>query len=72
MPSFASWSGFTQSRIAYWPAPNTCHVADAWRTRIGIHEIDVRVVGEKLGVIGSVRRIKGNPHERERSRIFEP
>ena len=39
------------------------NVADAFGAQDGIGEVDVRVVGQKIGVIGSVRRIKGNPHE---------
>ena len=27
MLSLASWSGFTQNRMAYWPAPNTVTLA---------------------------------------------
>jgi len=27
MLSFASWSGFTQNRMAYWPAPKTVTLA---------------------------------------------
>src|ERR1043166_4060795 len=47
--SFASRSGFTHSRMAYWPEPKTW----TWPTPFAgqwIVQIDVAVVGQELGV----------------------
>ena len=56
--------------VGFYPKPHRVlagaeylRVANAWRTQDGIHDIDVRVVRQKLGIVGSVRRVKGNPHE---------
>ncbi len=38
-------------------------VADARRTEEGIDEIDVRVVAQKRGIVGSMRRVKGKEHQ---------
>ena len=58
MPSFANWSGFTQSRIAYWPAPKTCTLPMPGDARELILEVDVGVVGQELRVVGAVRRVQ--------------
>ena len=56
--------------VGFYPKPHRVlagaeylNVADARRTEDRIGEIDVRVVRQKLGIVGSMRRVQGNQHE---------
>src|SRR5208282_1760785 len=44
-------------------------VANARRTEEGIDEIDVRVVAQKRGIVGPVRRVNRKEHEGSRYRL---
>ena len=55
--SFANWSGFTHSRMAYWPAPKIWIWPTPFTRVDGIVQIDVGVVGQESRVVGALRRV---------------
>src|SRR6266849_9179331 len=63
MPSFASLSGCTQSRIAYCPAPKTCVWPTPYKARDGVVEIDIGVVAEESRVECALRGKYADQHE---------
>ena len=71
MPSFANWSGFTHSLMAYWPAPKTCRLPTPGARSDGIVEVDVGIVGQERGIVGSMRRVKRKEHERSGRRLAD-
>ena len=71
MPSLASWSGRTQKRIAYWPAPKICTWPMPGHARHRIVDIDVGIVGQNSVVVGAVGRIEREQRERAGRGLFD-
>src|SRR5450830_1386201 len=67
-PSFASWSGWIQIRIAYSDAPKL-DLPDAVDAVERVVDVDERVVPEEQAVIRALGRIERNEHERRALRL---
>ena len=69
-PSLASWSGLTQTRSAYWPAPKTCTRETPVDAGNVVHQIDVGVIREESAIVGGVRRRDSQQHQRRAQRLL--